>query len=67
MMVTSFELMKAKIREELNRITDEAINGACPDYASYRFFCGIAYGLAQAENIIKETEAAIFRDDDETE
>lgn len=62
-MMTPFESMRAKIREELNRITDETINGACPDYPSYRFFCGIAYGLAQAENIIKETEAALFRDD----
>lgn len=62
-MMTPFEAMRAKIRNELNRITDEVINGACSDYPSYRFICGIAYGLAQADEIIKETEAALFRDD----
>lgn len=62
-MMTPFEMMRSKIRDEMNRITDDTINGVCTDYAQYQRACGIAYGLAVAESIVKEAEAALFRDD----
>ena len=65
--MTVLEAIRAKLRDELNRITDETINGACSDYPAYRFICGMAYGLALAENVIKETEAAVYRDEDDAD
>jgi hypothetical protein len=61
--MTPFEAIRAKIRDELNRITDATINGSCADFPAYRFDCGTAYGLVMAEAIVKEIEAALFRDD----
>lgn len=63
MMLTPFEVIRKKIRDELNRVTDEAINGAANDFAQYRFMCGLAYALAQAEDIVRETEKSLFNDD----
>lgn len=67
-MTSALEAIKLKIRNELNRITDDTINGACTDFANYRFACGIAHGLAYAEDIVKEIEAKLYAidEDDDT-
>lgn len=62
-MTSAIEAIKIKIRNELNRITDDTINGACPDFPAYRFACGIAHGLAFAEDIVKEIEAKLYADE----
>lgn len=66
-MATVLEVIRMKIREEMNRITDETINGSCPDFPAYRFVCGIAYGLSIAESVVKETEVALMQGHDDEE
>lgn len=62
-MISAFEAIKIKIRNEMNRLTDDVINGACPDFSAYRFACGVTHGLAFAEEIIKEIEAKVYADE----
>lgn len=50
------EAIKKEIRDRLNLITDDVINGSCMTFDQYRYQCGIAYGMVIAEEIIKEAE-----------
>lgn len=65
--MTAFEAIRLKIREELNRITDECINGSCQDHSQYMRVVGTAYGLALAEDYVKEIEKRLYNEDDEEE
>jgi hypothetical protein len=66
-MISALEAIKIKIRNEMNRITDDVINGACADFPAYRFACGVAHGLAFAEEIVKEIEAKVYADEGDDE
>jgi len=50
------DYVKTEIRNRLNEITDDVINGSCTDYAAYRYQCGQAMGMVMAEDIIKQAE-----------
>jgi hypothetical protein len=63
-MISALEAARIRIREELNLLTDQVINGVCQDYPAYRHACGQALGLVAAEEILKDIEGKLNSDED---
>lgn len=58
------ELIRKKIREDLNDLADSMATGGASDYAMYRHMVGKVEGLAQAERHILDLEERLLKDDD---
>lgn len=49
-MIQSFvEVLRKKIREDLNNYADDMAGGACQNFEQYQKLCGVIQGLAMAE------------------
>lgn len=59
-----FEVIKRKIREDLNELADIVATGGAPDYATYRHMVGKIEGLAQAERHIIDLEERLLKAND---
>ena len=59
------EYVKVEIRNKLNEITDNVINGDCLTFDNYRYMCGQAFGLIIVEDIIKQAERKMLQADGE--
>lgn len=59
-----FEIVKKKIREDLNELADIVATGGAQDYAAYRHMVGKVEGLAQAERHIIDLEELIAKSKD---
>lgn len=44
------------IRAEMNAIADSLSVGGCQDYAEYKYYTGIIYGLAVAERALLDID-----------
>lgn len=64
---TSFvDVLRKKIRDDMNNYCDDLAGGTCLDYASYTKLCGVIQGLAIAErHLLDLAEKAIKDDEDE--
>lgn len=64
---TSFvDILRKKIRDDMNNYADDVSNGVCADYAAYTKLCGVIQGLAIAErHLLDLAEKALKDDDDE--
>jgi hypothetical protein len=62
--VKEFELIRRKIREDLNDLADSIATGSAPDYAIYRHMVGKIEGLAQAERHILDFEERLLKGED---
>lgn len=50
-MITEFaEVLRKKIREDMNNYTDDIASGACKTFDEYQKLCGVIHGLAIAES-----------------
>ena len=50
MINTFVEVLRKKIREDMNNYADDVAGGACRNYDEYQKLCGVIQGLAMAES-----------------
>jgi hypothetical protein len=49
-MIQNFvEVLRKKIREDLNNYADDIAGGSCQNFEQYQKLCGVIQGLAMAE------------------
>ena len=50
-MINSFvEVLRKKIRDDMNNYADDCAGGACQSFEEYQKLCGVIQGLAIAES-----------------
>lgn len=62
-MINSFvDVLRKKIREDMNNYADDLAGGACQNFEQYQKLCGVIQGLAMAEahllDLAKKVEEA---------
>lgn len=50
MINTFVEVLRKKIREDMNNYADDLASGACKTFDEYQKLCGVIHGLALAES-----------------
>jgi hypothetical protein len=51
--LTNFvEILRKKIRDDMNNYTDDMAGGACRSFDEYQKLCGVIQGLAIAESYL---------------
>lgn len=50
MINTFVEVLRKKIREDMNNYADDIAGGVCRNYDEYQKLCGVIQGLAMAES-----------------
>jgi len=56
-------VLRQKIREQLNNITDNIAGGSAKDFGEYRYMCGAIHGLALAERELLDMVEVLKRND----
>lgn len=52
-MIKNFvEVLRKKIREDMNNYADDCAGGACKSFEEYQKLCGVIQGLAIAESYL---------------
>jgi hypothetical protein len=52
-MINKFvEILRQKIRDDLNNYADDIAGGACQNFEQYQKLCGVIQGLAIAESYL---------------
>jgi hypothetical protein len=46
------EILRQKIRDDLNNYADDIAGGACQNFEQYQKLCGVIQGLAIAESYL---------------
>jgi len=62
---STLELLAAKLREKMNDTSDQLTEGACTDFADYRYAVGVIHGLALAERDLLDVDEMLHRQDDD--
>jgi hypothetical protein len=63
--INSFvEVLRKKIREDMNNYTDDLANGACQTFDQYQKLCGVIQGLALAESHLLSLAKKVEESDD---
>lgn len=62
-MISQFaDVLRKKIREDMNNYADDLAGGACRSYDEYQKLCGVIQGLAYAEShlmaLLKKVETS---------
>ena len=64
-MINKFvEVLRAKIREDLNNYADDIAGGACQSFEQYQKLCGVIQGLAMAEVYLLDLAKKVEESDD---
>ena len=64
-MINKFvEVLRAKIREDLNNYADDIAGGACQSFEQYQKLCGVIQGLAMAEAYLLDLAKKVEEADD---
>lgn len=64
MINTFVEVLRKKIREDMNNYTDDLANGACQTFDQYQKLCGVIQGLALAESHLLSLAKKVEESDD---
>lgn len=63
---TSFvDVLRKKIRDDMNNYCDDLAGGACADYSAYTKLCGVIQGLAIAERHLLDLAKKAIKDDED--
>jgi len=63
--ITEFaEVLRKKIREDMNNYTDDLANGVCKSFDDYQKLCGVIHGLALAESHLLALAKKVEESDD---
>jgi hypothetical protein len=61
---TSFvDVLRKKIRDDMNNYADDIAGDACADFPSYKKLCGVIQGLAIAERHLIDLAEKATKDD----
>lgn len=64
-MINSFvDVLRKKIREDMNNYTDDLANGVCKTFDEYQKLCGLIHGLALAESHLLALAKKVEESDD---
>jgi hypothetical protein len=64
-MINKFvEILRQKIREDLNNYADDIAGGACQNFEQYQKLCGVIQGLAIAESYLLDLAKKVEETDD---
>ena len=64
-MINKFvEVLRQKIREDLNNYADDIAGGACQNFEQYQKLCGVIQGLAMAESYLLDLAKKVEETDD---
>lgn len=64
-MIENFvEVLRKKIREDLNNYADDIAGGACQNFEQYQKLCGVIQGLAIAESYLLDLAKKVEETDD---
>lgn len=58
------EVLRQKIREDLNNYADDIAGGACQNFEQYQKLCGVIQGLAMAESYLLDLAKKVEEADD---
>ena len=61
---TFVEVLRQKIREDLNNYADDIAGGACQNFEQYQKLCGVIQGLAMAESYLLDLAKKVEEADD---
>lgn len=59
------EVLRDKLRADMNNFTDDLANGQCSSFEQYKELCGVIRGLAYAERHLIDLAENIEKDNDE--
>jgi hypothetical protein len=63
--INSFvDVLRKKIREDMNNYTDDLANGVCKTFDEYQKLCGLIHGLALAESHLLALAKKVEESDD---
>ena len=60
-----FEILRDKLRADMNNFTDDLANGQCSSFEQYKELCGVIRGLAYAERHLIDLAENIEKANDE--
>jgi len=58
------DVLRKKIREDMNNYTDDLANGVCKTFDEYQKLCGLIHGLALAESHLLALAKKVEESDD---
>jgi hypothetical protein len=58
------EVLRKKIREDLNNYADDIAGGACQNFEQYQKLCGVIQGLAMAEAYLLDLAKKVEESDE---
>ena len=58
------EVLRGKIREDMNNIADDLASGACQNFETYQKLCGVIQGLAIAERHLLDLAKKVEESDE---
>ena len=58
------EILRQKIRDDLNNYADDIAGGACQNFEQYQKLCGVIQGLAMAESYLLDLAKKVEEADD---
>jgi len=61
---TFVDVLRAKIREDLNNYADDIAGGSCKNFDEYQKLCGVIHGLALAESHLLALAKKVEESDD---
>ncbi len=64
MINTFVEVLRKKIREDMNNYADDLAGGACRSFDEYQKLCGVIQGLAIAETHLLSLAKKVEESDD---
>ena len=59
------EVLRGKIREDMNNIADDLASGSCQNFETYQKLCGVIQGLAIAERYVIDLAERVEKANDE--
>lgn len=62
---TVFSVLRKKLKDDINMVTDSVANGGAADHAAYKEMCGVIRGLSIALNMVTDLEDRIHRGDED--
>ena len=64
-MIQNFvEVLRKKIRDDLNNYADDIAGGACQSFEQYQKLCGVIQGLAMAEAYLLDLAKKVEESDE---
>lgn len=64
-MINSFvDVLRKKIREDMNNYADDLAGGSCQSFEQYQKLCGVIQGLAMAESHLLDLAKKVEDSDD---